>query len=146
MTYRASKPNIPQHHAITKGASAKLLDLIQRAFQLHSSGKLDAALTNYNQILKMYPRHFDALQLKGALMQQKGNSEEAVSLFIRALEINAKNASTWFNLGLAYESLGQYQDAVIACEKALCVNPLHRDAADKLVHLRSHVKDRPETD
>jgi tetratricopeptide (TPR) repeat protein len=56
---------------------------------------------------------------------------EAVSLFQKALELDHDRPDTWYWLGFAYQSLGEYKDAISCYEEVL-----RRDGR----HFRSHLQ------
>ena len=58
--------------------------LLQQAVADHQAGRLEAAETGYRKILAAEPRHVDALQLLGVLVQQAGRAAEAVTLIEKA--------------------------------------------------------------
>ena len=63
---------------------------------------------------------------------QNGNFPLAIQLLKRAVEVDSKNKYAWNNLGLAYLSLRQGDDAVAAFQKALDVNPYDEFAYNNL--------------
>jgi tetratricopeptide (TPR) repeat protein len=54
--------------------------------------------------------------------------EEAVTSYDRALEINPKNDSAWYNRSSALGSLGKFEDVVTSCDRALEINPKNDSA------------------
>jgi tetratricopeptide (TPR) repeat protein len=61
-----------------------------------------------------------------------GNFTLAIQLLKRAVEVDPKNKYAWNNLGLAYLSLRQGNDAVASFQKALEVNPYDEFAYNNL--------------
>ena len=59
------------------------------------------------------------LAAHGLTLMREGNAEEAVSLLQRAVEIDPEQGGLWLEIGAAYETLGQPQEAVSAYEKSL---------------------------
>jgi tetratricopeptide (TPR) repeat protein len=53
----------------------------------------------------------------------KGQYDEAISDYNKALEINPQYALAYYNRGLAYDSKGQYDQAISDFNKALEINP-----------------------
>ena len=60
-----------------------------------------------------------ALYELGAAIGMQMRHEEALSCFKQLLEMNAENASAWFNVGVAYSFLKKYQDAIDSYLKAI---------------------------
>jgi tetratricopeptide (TPR) repeat protein len=44
------------------------------------------------------------------------------------IELNPRNVSAYYNLGLAYYNQGQYDKAIANCNKAIHINPKFADA------------------
>lgn len=128
MARKFPKANVPRQHVISKGNHAHLLDLIKRGFFAHQKGELDKAGSIYDQILKIQPNYFDALQLKAALKIQLGLFAEAITLFDRALRINERNSALWFNRGMAFEGLNDKSQAIKCYEAAISISPDYLDA------------------
>jgi Flp pilus assembly protein TadD len=76
----------PEQSAIDQAISA--------GAELHRRGLLDDAERLYAGILKLAPRHFDAMHLLGVIHQQRGDSEKALSLIGAALDLNNASAAT----------------------------------------------------
>lgn len=77
---------------------AQQLDhMLRQAVALQQNGALAVAQELYREILELRPRHFDALQLLGALALQSGRIEEGVDLLARALAVNPKQAAVHSN-------------------------------------------------
>jgi predicted TPR repeat methyltransferase len=55
--------------------------------------------------------------------QIAGDSEAAAKLYREALDLDDRNATTWFNLGLAFEKLGRREAATNAYERAVAFAP-----------------------
>jgi len=61
--------------------------------------------------------------LKGNELSQKGQLEQAVEAYHKALQINPDATGPFYNLGLAYKHLKQYERASAAFESALRLEP-----------------------
>ena len=93
--------------------------LIEDAIGLHRIGRLAEAETLYQQVLAVEPSNFDAVHLLGVLAQQAGNGERAVALIRRAVDIRPRDAPATSNLGLAYRSLGRFDEAETALRQSV---------------------------
>ena len=51
-----------------------------------------------------------------------------ISIFFWGGSILAQTAEEWFNKGMAFIELGQYQDAISAFDKAIEINPKYANA------------------
>src|SRR5215207_1129762 len=70
-------------------ASAPSADLAQ-AIALHQSGRLDEARAGYVAVIAESENNPIALCMLGALLHQQGDSEAAVELMKRALDIDSR--------------------------------------------------------
>ncbi len=65
---------------------------------------------------------------RGVVYAKKGQYDQAISDFTRALKINPKLADAYNNWGAAYAEKGQYDQAISDCTKALEINPNFAEA------------------
>ena len=94
----------------------------------HQAGQLTQAQGLYEQVLKVEPRHCDALHLLGVIARQTNNSQRAVDLIGQALEIDPKNAAAHFNRGNALLDLKQHRAAVECYDRATRLKPDYAEA------------------
>lgn len=114
-----SKPvNLPQ----------RLDPMLRQAVALQQNGAFAEAEELYREILELKPRHFDALQLLGALALQAGRLQEGVELLRKALAVNAKQAPIHSNLAYALNALQRFDEALASAERALALQPKFPDA------------------
>ena len=73
--------------------------------------------------LKNDPNHALALNAKGLEQQHLGNYEWAITLYEKAIDIDEKFATAWYNKGHALMKLGKHEEAIIAFDKALEIDP-----------------------
>ena len=53
----------------------------------------------------------------------KNNLKEALSLFLQALSLDINNSYSYYNLGLTYDALKEYELAIANYKKAIALNP-----------------------
>ncbi|NPT45749.1 tetratricopeptide repeat protein [Paraburkholderia sp. 1N] len=105
------------------------LDLILRqAVALQQNGAFAEAEELYREILELKPRHFEALQLMGALALQAGRVQEGIEFLRRALAINAKQAPLHSNLAYALNALQRFDEALGSADRALALQAKFPDA------------------
>ena len=100
--------------AVVQQIAAKL----QQGLALHNVGQLEQARVIYEEILKLNPMHFDALQLLGTLAAQTKQWDEALGLLSDALKINTTNAFVNNNYGNVLNDLQRYEEALAQKKKA----------------------------
>ncbi len=105
--------------------------LFRTALANHQAGRLDDAKAGYREILKLDPRHPDALHYLGVVFLQSGNFKAAVDQIERSLERAPRQPIALSNLAYALVKLGLHRKAVHACNKSLQLNP---NAAATLVN------------
>ena len=104
-------------------AQAKFLE----GWSHHQKGRLDDAWRAYQEAIKLYPRHFNALHMAGIVAAQARRFDHAVELIGRALEVDPNNADAHFNRGNALRDIGQPAAAIVSFDKAI---QLRADFAD----------------
>ena len=113
----------------------KLKQTIKAAVEHHTAGRLAQAAAAYQQVLAIEPRHFDALQLLGALATQSGKPEMAVELLSRALEVDPAYSTAHCNLASANRALGRTELAIGSYRRAIELEPGNFDAHYNLAQL-----------
>lgn len=104
-----------------------LADKLQRAVLLHRNGQLALAQALYEDILRVQPRHFDALHLLGVVAAAMGDPRKAVVLIEQAIRIAPASAVAYNNRGVALEELGEWDAALLSYGRAC---ELQSDYAD----------------
>lgn len=98
-------------------------ELIQLGLKCHQSGRIEAAKNIYNQILDEFPRHPDALHLRGLIALQEGDARSAVSYIQEAVQAQPKNWAFKGNLASALMALGQIDEALSVFRRAAKLKP-----------------------
>jgi tetratricopeptide (TPR) repeat protein len=98
------------------------------ALELHRKGILDQAERLYAGVLKLAPRHVEALHFLGVLKNQQGNTHEALSLMASALEINSGWAQLHVNYAFVLNGAGRFDAALETTGRALAIEPANADA------------------
>jgi tetratricopeptide (TPR) repeat protein len=91
-------------------------------------GNIEAAITAYEEALRLRPAFPDALVNLGSIYGEMGRHGDAVDQFERVLEIEPSNADARNNLGVALEASGRVDDAIAQYEAALALQPDQADA------------------
>ena len=94
---------------------------ISEALELHQLGKLTEAEDIYTEILNVYPKNADALNLFGLLKIQNNQPQEAVSYIEKAIEIKPC-AYFYDSLGRAYSENYNLNNAIECFKKSLEFN------------------------
>lgn len=101
--------------------------LLQRAFNLHRTGKFSEARKAYEEILEVNPQNSDALGNLGLLLHSESQTVNAVEYYQKALALAPQLDHLHYYLGNGLNELGLYEEAIVAYEKALSTrqNSLH---------------------
>src|SRR5947207_8458902 len=82
-----------------------------------AQSKFDEAISAYEKALELKPNFLVALNGLGCVFHTLGRYEEAVGIFLKAVDLNKSDATPWAWLALAYMQLGQRQRAEDAIGK-----------------------------
>jgi tetratricopeptide (TPR) repeat protein len=100
-------------------------DLYKKAYGLAISGDLDAALSAFNELLDVDPKHAQAYQDRGTLWCMKKQHENALRDFVSALAHGASPDVVHSNIGNVYSELGASEKALEHFGKSISVNPAY---------------------
>ena len=64
------------------------------------------------------------LTKKATKYYYENKPKQALSLFLQALSLDTNNSSSYYNLGLTYDSLKEFELAIANYKKAIALNPL----------------------
>jgi cytochrome c-type biogenesis protein CcmH/NrfG len=99
---------------------------------LMQKGKMDAAITCFQQALQIRPDFAEARNNLGHALLQMGKVDAAITSFQQALQIRPDFAEAHDNLGNALLQTGKVDEAITHCQRALQIKP---DDAEACVNL-----------
>jgi len=114
-----SKPKLKDDATANSALAQKIVEKLQKAFELHNAGELEQARVAYEDILIINPKQFDALQLSGMVAAQTKQWDKALSLFTDALKINTTSATVYNNCGIVLNELKRLEDALESYDRAI---------------------------
>ncbi len=129
-------PNMPQRKQPNKPQTRQTSQadqLFAQGLALHQQGQLAQAQAIYGKVLKVQPKHFDALHLSGVIAAQTKKHSLAVDLIAQAIAINPNIAATYSNRGTALQDLGQLDDAMASYRRTLEIKPDYAEAHSNLL-------------
>ncbi len=94
-----------------------------RGNALRFSGKIDRALADYSQAIKLLPGWPYAIYNRGLLHMEAGNLAQALADFGRVIRILPKQASPYVNHGRVLQKMGRHQQALADFDRALKLQP-----------------------
>lgn len=98
---------------------------LDRAAALLKAGRLDEAFGELETANAMKPGFSETLAAMGYYYREKGNSERAIALFEKALEIDPEDWSAHNFYGVTLFRLGNYDEAMRHFQAAIKVSPLN---------------------
>lgn len=102
--------------------------LIERALDLHKSGKINDAISLYLELIKNEEKNPKLLFLLGTAYVQSNKTKEGIGYLKKSLSIKPDNASAHSNLGNAFKNLNRHEEALMSFDKAIEINPNFADA------------------
>ena len=117
-------------------ARVALQEYLSEARELIDTQAFDQAIAICRHILLRYPKHIRTYQILGEACLEKGETSEAIAVFKRLLEhADPENFSAYAGLGVAYEDLGQLEQAIWYMERAFELAPSNEDVSNALKRL-----------
>lgn len=126
MAKNRSNP-VPQHGRAAAD-EARAHHLYMEGLSFHHQGELARAAAAYEQVLRLVPRHVEALHHIGIIAFQEGNYELAAGFIRSALAQNSQMAGAHCDLGNALKELKQFDAALQSYDRAIALAPNDADA------------------
>jgi tetratricopeptide (TPR) repeat protein len=106
--------------------------LLTQGNEYLAQGAYAKAITSYEQLLKLNPRHADALNNLGAAVCKLGRYQEAEQHFRRAIGVRPDYSDAHSNLGTVLRGRGHLAGSENSLRRALKLKPNHVDARSNL--------------
>lgn len=110
-----------------KSLQAQTHQLFAAGLEFHRQGQLDKAMLAYEQVLRLAPKHFEALHHVGIVAFQARNFTLAAGFIRSALAVNPDVASAHSNLGNALKEMRQFDDALQCYDRAISLEAGNAD-------------------
>jgi tetratricopeptide (TPR) repeat protein len=112
----------PQAESKTLAETVAEFKIVQAA-KHQEKGEYVEAKELLDEVLSTFPRHADALHLRGILAQQTGNSSEALELLSQSIAVAPANPIFHQNLGNLQAQLGDLLSAAQSYQRSLELDP-----------------------
>ena len=114
----------------------QLLASLQRAVTLDEAGRTQDALDAYQDVVARHPESVDGWASLGVLQRHLGHLEAATFSLQRALQIDATRLDVIEQFGMALQDQRQYEDASLAFERVMQLQPDRPLVAGRLIHAK----------
>jgi tetratricopeptide (TPR) repeat protein len=108
--------------------SARASLLFELGNLLAAAKEYEAAISSYDQALKIKPELHQAWNNRGNALDDLGRIEEAISSYDQALKIKPDKHEAWYNRGIALRNLGRIEEAISSYDQALKIKPDSHEA------------------
>ncbi|MBL9203108.1 MAG: tetratricopeptide repeat protein [Opitutaceae bacterium] len=105
--------------AVSSDQATWIAVLLNKARSLVSTNKAVEALSCYDEILRLDPKHTEAMIRKGTTLERLNRFEEAIQCYERAIEADSKSTLAYLSKGGVCNRLGRYDEALKCYELAL---------------------------
>ncbi|KAB2881349.1 tetratricopeptide repeat protein [bacterium] len=95
-------------------------------------GDKTTALEHFLKAYELDPTNDYACRHIGGIYEGQGKYEEAVKYYQKSIDNNPNDAGTYYDMGVAYWSLEDWNAVVDAWEKCLSINKSHKEALEWL--------------
>ncbi len=112
-------PEAPRRPAPNADQATWIAVLLNKARSLVSTNKPIEAVTCYDEILRLDPKHTEAMIRKGAALERLNRFEEALQCYDRAIETDGKLTLAYLSKGGVCNRLARYDEALKCYELAL---------------------------
>lgn len=117
----ASVPSLPKQE--TKHQFTEAVSHYNQGYELHKTGKLTAAISEYEAAIAANPNLSQAYSNLGMIYNQQHNYKEALVQFRKALAIDPKDAITYNGIGAALRAQKDMVGAVKNWQTAAALDP-----------------------
>lgn len=113
--------------AIEKGYKTPL-PYTNRGHYYRKQGKVNLALSDYNEALKINPRYYVALNNRGKVLFDQGKVDLAIEDYNRSLAVVPDYQLALSNRGSAYGAIGRYEEALADLTRVIRKDSLFEDS------------------
>ncbi|HSC44041.1 MAG TPA: tetratricopeptide repeat protein, partial [Candidatus Binatia bacterium] len=85
--------------------AAGIEEPLKAALELHESGQIKEAITEYDKVIKAHPKLAEAYFNRGNAYYDLGANPQAIKDYTEAIRLNPKDAEAYYNRGNAHRRL-----------------------------------------
>ena len=94
-----------------------------RGIAYQKKGEFERAISDYDEVIKIDPKHAAAFNNRGIAYKEKGDFERAISDYDEAINLYPENALAFNNRGSAYQAKGDFERAISNFDEAIKIDP-----------------------
>ena len=113
-----------------KDAAFDAAELLAKANWLREQGQSEQALDLCNRVLARMPRHVDALNSAGLILQASGRHQQAVKMLAKAIAADGFNAACHYNIAGSYQVLQRRDEAIVHFKRAIALGMSVKNVED----------------
>ena len=119
---------------LTGKASTKIMDrgpseeTLSNLICIYNANKFDVVLKEAEKLISKFPNNLILYNLFGAASRAKGDLDNAISAYNRAISLDPDYAQAHNNKGNALKDKGKVAEAIDCYKRALSINPKYSDA------------------
>jgi tetratricopeptide (TPR) repeat protein len=121
-------PSVPLPSTVDSQATA----YNEQGIQYFHEGRLEDAVTAFQQALRVEPNYADAHGNLGNIFYYQGRHDEAVASYRRAIELRPISAVFHGNLGNVLAELQRFKEAEVICREAVRLQPAEPGSLNSL--------------
>lgn len=107
-------------------------NLYNQALTLYQSGELTEAEQKFKQVLRWNQNQLESWHHLAIIYYITERYQPARDILLQALKIDSSQPIAHYTLGLVFEKLGDFTQAVLAYQEAIALNPNYVDAYNNL--------------
>jgi Flp pilus assembly protein TadD len=96
---------------------------VAKGFNLEQTGQLEKARETYEKVLRDHPDQAQPLHRLAVVADKQHRHSEAQALYMRAIQLEPRNAELFNDLGYSFYLAGQFSKAESALAKATTLDP-----------------------
>lgn len=122
--------------ALSLCAAEPVKDAFDRAARALAASDYQSAEQGFQSVLHLEPRNIGALSNLGVIYSRTNRSDQAITVYRRALLLSPKDTALLLNLGLVYLRREDHQRALPFFERVVTIDPQHQQARQLLAVCR----------
>lgn len=103
-------------------------DYYNEGLSLYDQGKLQQAITKFENALEIDPNYKEAWVYKGLALDDLERYSEALICYDKAIALDPNYIVPWYNKGIILGNQGNYEGAITCFDKIIAINPNDAEA------------------